>query len=532
MKTEEEPTEETPEVKAEEEPKEEIPKEKTEEKPNENEEVRTEEEDTMDEDSNNEKIGFFAKLKSKLFTAEEDNEYDDIDDDIVYEEPDSEGMNLWGKVKNKLKNHPVVENDTDDTIDDDSVIIKPIEKGTKEERPENEIYKAEDTTVKSNDIELAVDRSPDGKIVIGASAENAAEQLDVEVKDGSKLIKEKAAAQEKAEESAEDAQTNQENIIYEASDVENTLTFASVEQLDPKIEAEKAAKAEAAIKAAVEALEPKPKAEPEKEEDFFEGVAESRQPKESAKQEIKPAESEKMQITEPVKPEKIQTENPVSPVKPAQAVSQPSEESDKVKEPQKEKMTAEPAKPQKSKPVKTVEPPKATFDFERESGIVFERAKPQEPVVPKRNEFTTIPRLESVSAEEYNQQFEEMKKAAAEAAEKAKAKMIAEQETQVVSAPTPYEKKFGSKKPVNIKAASVDRKASSAKEETQNKPNSSADFYQGYDPTADPFANEAYKTEEMLIGEQKKKKSGDSVGSKLKKSLEKLLSSEEDDGED
>ena len=49
------------------------------------------------------------------------------------------------------------------------------------------------------------------------------------------------------------------------------------------------------------------------------------------------------------------------------------------------------------------------FVFERDSGILFQRAKiPEQPYKLKNNQFTRIPRLESVSAEEYNRQFEEM----------------------------------------------------------------------------------------------------------------------------
>ena len=49
--------------------------------------------------------------------------------------------------------------------------------------------------------------------------------------------------------------------------------------------------------------------------------------------------------------------------------------------------------------------------FEQESGIVFERAPvPPREVVPMQTAFTEIPRLESVTAEEYHRQYEEMKK--------------------------------------------------------------------------------------------------------------------------
>ena len=49
------------------------------------------------------------------------------------------------------------------------------------------------------------------------------------------------------------------------------------------------------------------------------------------------------------------------------------------------------------------------FVFERDTGIMFQRVKmPEQPLKPKNNQFTIIPRLESVNAEEYNKQFEEL----------------------------------------------------------------------------------------------------------------------------
>ncbi|MGN0470615.1 MAG: hypothetical protein ACI4GV_06845, partial [Acutalibacteraceae bacterium] len=50
------------------------------------------------------------------------------------------------------------------------------------------------------------------------------------------------------------------------------------------------------------------------------------------------------------------------------------------------------------------------------------------------------------------------------------------------------------------------------------------EFYTGYDTSEDPFANEKYQTEEMVIKAEKKKHKG-----KFAKSLEKLFSSDEDD---
>lgn len=52
---------------------------------------------------------------------------------------------------------------------------------------------------------------------------------------------------------------------------------------------------------------------------------------------------------------------------------------------------------------------KPISEFERETGIAFERPlERQSPIVPMNTSFTQIPRLESVNAEEYNRQYEEM----------------------------------------------------------------------------------------------------------------------------
>ena len=59
----------------------------------------------------------------------------------------------------------------------------------------------------------------------------------------------------------------------------------------------------------------------------------------------------------------------------------------------------------------TPTPEQQLSEFERNSGIQVERAPaPKRLVVPMQTPFTDIPRLESVNAEEYNRQYEEMKK--------------------------------------------------------------------------------------------------------------------------
>ena len=517
---------------------------------------QTEEEKTMDQKSN-EKIGFFAKLKSKLFTAEDDTEFDDIDDDIVYESDNGEGNNLWEKVKNKLKNHPVPEEDSDD-LGDDSVIIKPIEKNIEEEkRPENEIYTAEENVVPSNDIELEIGKSEDGKIVIGASAQNAAQQLDTTVKDGSKLLR--AADKSAKKPSTDELDQFNENVIYEASDEENTLTYENTPEVDPEWEGKKAVHAEAAIKAAVQALEPRKISGSD--EDFFDGVGGE---KNAAPQ--KNDRSAQKRSDEKLK-ESFRSQTEVRSVEPTET-----------------QLRSEPVRSVQpsvgSKPVPSVSPQpkqktvKPKFIFERDSGIVFEHASAaQQLIEPVDTPFTVIPRLESVNADEYNHRMEELKKSLAKEKKANSGRLgVASANENPYGTTSRYEKRFGNaqpapdpaqKTPSPLVAKPMPPKTEVKSQQTPVKKkeppkntvsnNDATGFYQRYDPTADPFANETYKTEEMLLNEQKKNTENEksepnenkseqarekaaaaasAVGSMIKRSLKSLLSSEEDDGED
>ena len=192
--------------------------------------------------------------------------------------------------------------------------------------------------------------------------------------------------------------------------------------------------------------------------------------------------------------------------------------------------------------------------FERDTGIRFEHALPiQKPIEPKLTPFTTIPRLESVNAEEYNSKYEKMLKEKNKP-EEPKRESKYEQKfgsgrkdipTQNSSEPQPVKPESENqpvyqntrnnasqnKPPVNSSQGSKKKKKNKNKNNRNNKKNNNEiEFYQEYDPNADPFANETYKTEEMLIKESMKKNS-DTMGNKLKKSIGKLLSSEEDNGQ-
>ena len=83
-----------------------------------------------------------------------------------------------------------------------------------------------------------------------------------------------------------------------------------------------------------------------------------------------------------------------------------SAEAEKTDAPAEKTESAEAEKPEEA-PVVPAEP---EYIFERDSGIEFEYGADPEPVIPRINIFTSIPRLESVNAEEYHKKFEQLKK--------------------------------------------------------------------------------------------------------------------------
>lgn len=134
-----------------------------------------------------------------------------------------------------------------------------------------------------------------------------------------------------------------------------------------------------------------------------------------------------------------------------------------------------------------VQPERPAFIFERDAGIIFEHAPVQEKSIEKKSSiFTTIPRLESVNAEDYNKLYEEMKK-----------------EPEPEQPKTEYEKKFGT--PQTAAPAANDNKI---------------DFYTGYEeqPEGSSGADQGITLKEL------DKKNELSLGAKLKKSFGKLFS--------
>ncbi len=129
------------------------------------------------------------------------------------------------------------------------------------------------------------------------------------------------------------------------------------------------------------------------------------------------------------------------------------------------------------------QPKEPEFSFERDCGIIFEQAQPsEEPIELKEGRFTNIPKLESVNAEEYNKKAEQMRN---------------EPEPQPQPEPEP---------------------------EPLPQPEEAPVFYSGADDgTLDPFAPGSGELP------QDSKKSEESFGAKLKRSLTKLFSSADDE---
>lgn len=161
--------------------------------------------------------------------------------------------------------------------------------------------------------------------------------------------------------------------------------------------------------------------------------------------------------------------------------------------------------------------------FERESGIIFEHAqKPKQSVQPMKTAFTNIPRLESVNAEEYNRQYEEMKKSMPKNQAYAQ-RFTGAQSSQPTAKPAVPETKTEPVQSVNNKAKTKKpvKKNGSKKTPLQKKSDDVIEFYKGYEEE-DPFTNQAYQNEEILIKDHKKNKG--SVGSRFKKSFGKFFS--------
>ena len=155
--------------------------------------------------------------------------------------------------------------------------------------------------------------------------------------------------------------------------------------------------------------------------------------------------------------------------------------------------------------------------FERDSGIIFEHAREsRQPIQPMFSSFTKVPRLEDVNAEEYNKQYEEMKKSMP------KNQAYAQRFGGGQPAPAPVEPAVQTE-PAAPAAPAVPAGKSQPKNGKQKKDDNVIEFYTGYDED-DPFGGSADPNQEVIIKDHKKKNG--SVGSRFKKSFGKFFSGE------
>ena len=194
-----------------------------------------------------------------------------------------------------------------------------------------------------------------------------------------------------------------------------------------------------------------------------------------------------------------------------------------------------------NEPKEETEMLKPISEFERETGIAFERPlERQSPIVPMNTSFTQIPRLESVNAEEYNRQYEEMMRsmpknhAYAQRFSTQEVSQPAAQETEPetdeptfaetdVTAPTEQTAPAPLEEPDEMPMQPEEEVPAKTPEEEPQQ-TSSFSFYQGYEEE-DPFS-ELPKGEEVIIKDHKKK-SGIPFAERLKRSLGKLFASDD-----
>ncbi len=513
-----------------------------------------------DEDDESIKDGLFSKFKTKLFTPEYDQDFDD--EEFVIAEPKEEAKGFWGKLKNKLKNHqtpvekadedfgdfteesakpekagePTPQEKTEETPKiektekesaessdsaDKGVIIQSVDNSVDEKRPENEIFHSEESE-KSDEINLEIKKTADGNLVIGANGKKG-EAVDFEVKDTEKIKQQEQAAKaaEEVEKKKLAEKELEEKTIFKAEPtadnkpVDHSKIELDTNKIDSAIQAAKVIGGEAVketVKASVptvsaptaeekletktdEKTEPKEKskAEPKSElksEEKVEPKAESK-PVETVAETTEPKSDEKTKDSEKAEPKETEQSVAETPKKEEKAKSK-STPAEKTEKPTESKSSPAPKTENKSEP-KPIVPEvssKKEFKFERDTGIMFEHALPSKMTAPRKTPFTTIPKLESVNAEEYNKKFEELK--------------VSESKPQ-----TAYEKRFGG----NQKFAPAQLKPI---QPTPVEPKT-------------PSFEENYANKEIFIDEHKIK-NNESVASKFKKSLGKLLSSEEDNG--
>ena len=174
-----------------------------------------------------------------------------------------------------------------------------------------------------------------------------------------------------------------------------------------------------------------------------------------------------------------------------------------------------------------------TFSFERDCGIVFERPlDKQPPIIPMQTPFTYIPRLESVNAEEYNKQYEEMRKSMPKNHAYAQRFSSAGIRQPFVETAKPMVTKPEPPK-APAKQEDEQRRGKKFRKEKENtaKNEGTFEYYKGYEEeNNDPFS-EFHSGEEVVIKDHKKK-SNEPMSKRLKKSFGKLFASESPEEEE
>ncbi|MBQ1660327.1 MAG: hypothetical protein II059_10895, partial [Clostridia bacterium] len=188
--------------------------------------------------------------------------------------------------------------------------------------------------------------------------------------------------------------------------------------------------------------------------------------------------------------------------------------------------------------------------MDRDSDIIYEVApKPRQEIKPLKSDFTNIPRLENVKADEYNSQYDEMKKsmpknqAYTQKFNSVQAVRTKSQET--VKPKEEKEPETDEVKPVNTEPSTepVTKTDTEPKEEPkeETKPEQTQEnneemdeseiikFYTGYD---DGTEDNKYQDKEIVIKDHKKKTESLSFGDRIKRSLGRFFSGETPEDED
>lgn len=183
-------------------------------------------------------------------------------------------------------------------------------------------------------------------------------------------------------------------------------------------------------------------------------------------------------------------------------------------------------------------PSEPEFNFERDTGIIFEHAIPSDKPFKLRNTLSDIPRLESVKAEVYNKQMEEVIKNTSRSSANYSDNFG---KTQATYAPKPkqsFQDNLVTENTTAVQQNTYNNKNNSQSNTTNNNTTNTAaskstknkkldkkdviEYYTGYDNTEE---NQSFE-------QNTNKKSQDNKGKRFIKSIGKLFSTEEDDDDE